>query len=146
MSERGTISGSGATANPNGILPIYAYADRQHRQPFDLVPLLFEGANTLQIRNAVAEAYGIVEKGYGKLYYRTIRNLKKLLKQGICIMEIGIMFLGTGEVSQNFYRLTLATTNLIRQVQISNPQEKEQRGSETQAKQSDKWYWARFPK
>lgn len=147
MSEHGTITKSGATANPNGILPIYAYADRQHRQPFDIVPLLFEGANTIQIRNAIADAYNLIETTYGPIYFRVRRCLESLVKRGIAIKQKGIMYPGMlGNAPQNFYRLTLAATNLIRQVQISNPQEKAQIGSETKAKQPDKWYWARFPK
>ena len=56
---------------PNGIHPIFAYADAAHRKPFDIAPLLFEGANTIRIRDAVAKAYGC--KSY------TIRTMDQLM-------------------------------------------------------------------
>ncbi len=153
MSEHGTITNSGryppiisGTGNPNNIDPIFAYADAKHEQPFDIVPLLFEGANTLHIRDSVAEAWGIVEKGYGKIYYRVYRLLNRLEKAGIVIKKRAVLFLGMDAPPQNFWRLALKRCNLIRQVQISNPQEKAQIPPGTSAKSSDKWHWARFPK
>ena len=145
MTANGTINNSGATANPNGIPPIWAYADAEHRMPFDIAPLLFKGANTLHIRDAVAGAHGIIEKGYGKIYHRTRRLLLQLQKQEIVTSERKILFQGWAETPSIWWRLTLKHTNLIKQVQNSNRQEKAQIPHANEAKSPD-WYWARFPK
>lgn len=145
MTQNGTPHNSGATANINGILPIWAYADAEHRQPYNIVPLLLQGANTLHIRDAIAGAYGIIEKGYGKIYHRTRRLLLKLQKQEIVTSERKILFQGWAETPSIWWRLTLKHTNLIKQVQNSNRQEKAQIPPANQANDSE-WYWARFPK
>lgn len=126
---------------PNGIRPIFAYADAAHRKPFDIAPLLFEGANTIRIRDAVAKAYGIIEKTYGAIYHRVRRLLKRLEKEGIVYSARSLIAQGWGETPSVWWRLTIAATNLIKQVQNSNSVQ--MRDGLTNLR--GKWGWANFP-